>query len=65
MIVLTRLNGTRFVLNSALIRTVESTPDTTVRLTTGESMIVLEPPQEVVDRTVEYERLLRAVTPAA
>ncbi len=64
MIVLTRLNGSRFVLNSQLIRTVEETPDTTIRLTTGESVMVLERMEEVVDRATEYERSLRGLFPA-
>ena len=59
MIVVTRLNGERFVLNAELIRTVESRPDTTVKLTTGESYVVREPMEEVVWLAVEYGRLLR------
>lgn len=62
MIALTRLNGQRFVLNAELIKIVESTPDTTVRLTNGESYIVLESTEEVVERAVEYGRLLRGFT---
>lgn len=61
MIPLTRLNGERFVLNAQLIRTVEQTPDTVVRLTNGESVMVREQMHEIIDRVVEYERLLRGV----
>jgi flagellar protein FlbD len=61
MITVTRLNGTRFVLNAELIRTVEQHPDTMIRLTTGETLVVLESPEEVVERVVEYGRLLRGV----
>lgn len=63
MIVLTRLNGSRFVLNSGLIRTVEETPDTTIRLTTGESVLVRERMEEVVGLSMEYERELRSMIP--
>lgn len=59
MIVLTKLNGTGFVLNAELIRTIESTPDTTIRLTGGESMMVREEPEEVVRRAIEFGRLIR------
>ena len=59
MITLTRLDGSRFVLNAELIRTVEATPDTTVRLTTGDSYMVMESLDEVVDLAIEYGRLLR------
>lgn len=65
MIVLTKLNGGGFVLNAELIRTVESTPDTTIRLTSGESLMVLETPEEVVRRSIEYARLIRGLEPAA
>lgn len=64
MIVLTRLNGERFVLNAELIRTVEETPDTVVKLTGGESYMVRERMDEVVDLSVEYGRLLRGLLPA-
>lgn len=64
MIVLTKLNGSQFVLNCQLIRTVEQTPDTTIRLTTGESVMVRETMQEVVERAADYERSLRGLFPA-
>jgi len=53
MITLTRLSGDRFVLNAQLIRTVDRTPDTTIRLTTGETIMVREHMDDVVDRAVE------------
>ena len=61
MIMLTRLDGSQFILNAELIRTVEKTPDTTVRLTSGEAYIVLESMEEVVRRAVEYGQLLRGM----
>ncbi len=61
MITVTRLNGTPFVLNAELIRTVEQHPDTMIRLVSGETYIVRETPEEVVERVVEYGRLLRGV----
>lgn len=63
MINLTRINGRAFVVNAELIRTVESTPDTLVTLTSGDRLIVKEPVQEVVRRAVEYGRHLRGVLP--
>ncbi len=61
MIALTRLDGSRFVLNAELIRTVEARPDTVIRLTTGDHYVVRESMDEVVDRAVEYGRLLRGL----
>ena len=64
MIELTRLNGTRFLLNSDLIKCVEQTPDCVITLLSGEKMVVKETTDELVDRVVEYGRLLRAFAPA-
>jgi len=63
MITLTRLNGQRFVVNAELIRTVESLPDTTVKLINGDTMIVLESMEEVVEKATEYGRSLRKLLP--
>ncbi|MEQ9616912.1 MAG: flagellar FlbD family protein [Phycisphaerales bacterium] len=63
MIVLSRLNGEQFVLNAEIIRTVESTPDTTIRLTTGDNFMVRESMDEVIDKVVEYKRLLYSLIP--
>ncbi len=59
MITLTRLNGQRFVLNADHIRTIEANPDTTIRLTNGDTFIVREHTDEVVSRSLEYARELR------
>ena len=56
MIKLTRLGGEPFVLNAELIRYIEKRPDTFVTLTTGERVVVVETMDEVVERTIEYQR---------
>lgn len=56
MIRLTRLNHAPTVLNSDLIVHIEVTPDTVISLTTGETMMVLETAEEVVDRIREFRR---------
>lgn len=63
MISVTRLNGKRFVLNAELIRTVEENPDTVVTLVTGDHLVVQEPMEEIVRRTIEYGRCLRQAIP--
>jgi len=63
LIALTRLNGTRFVVNAELIRTIEERPDTTIVLINGETIIVKEAMDEVVARAVEYGRTIRAFQP--
>lgn len=61
MIILTRLNGSRFVVNAELIRTVEERPDTTIVLTSGDTLIVRESMDEVVAKAIEYGRMVRSV----
>lgn len=56
MIRLTRLDGEAFVLNAELIRYVEARPDTFITLTTNERLVVKEPMDEVVRRTIDYQR---------
>ena len=59
MITLTRLNGQRFVINAEKIRYVEQTPDTLVCCDHGERLMVKESLQEVIQRSIEYARLIR------
>lgn len=60
MIVVTRLNDKRFVLNAELIKSVEETPDTLITLTTGDKIMVKETVDEVVRRAVEFGRQVRS-----
>lgn len=58
MIEVHRLNGKSFYLNSDLIRTIEATPDTLLTLTCGDKLMVLEPADEVVKKTIEFRKKL-------
>ena len=42
MIEVTKLNGTKTLVNQDLMETVETTPDTVITLTTGKKIIVKE-----------------------
>ena len=62
MIELTRLNGNPLVVNSDLIKTAESSPDTMLTLINGEKLIVREDCAEVLERVLAYRaRLLATV----
>ncbi len=63
MIALTRLNGSRFVINAEVIRTIEERPDTTIVLMNGDTFIVRERMEEVVAKAVEYGRMVRVFRP--
>jgi flagellar protein FlbD len=60
MIHLTRINRVPLVLNSDLIEHVEATPDTVISLTTGQKILVLESPSEIVDRVIQFRRSVGA-----
>ncbi len=61
MIELTRLNGRPMVVNSDLIKTAESSPDTMLTLINGEKLIVREEIGEVVEKVLAYRARLLAV----
>lgn len=58
MIKLHRLQGQAFVLNAHLICTVEAAPDTVITLVNGQKFVVRESVEDVIQKTVEYRRLL-------
>lgn len=58
MIWITRLGGRPFVLNSDLIESIESTPDTVITLRGGAKLMVRERIEEIVAKVVEFRRKL-------
>lgn len=54
MIQITRINHVPHMINSDLIDHVEFTPDTVVSLTSGQKFVVLESPDEVVARVIDF-----------
>jgi len=58
MIELTRLNGKKFLLNAELVESVESAPDTMIRLTNGKTYVVLEDCQAVRNAVLAYHHTL-------
>ena len=56
MIEVTKLNGTKTLINPDLIETVESTPDTVVSFTTGRKIIIKESRQEVNNLVKSYRK---------
>jgi flagellar protein FlbD len=56
MIALTRLNGSRFAVNSDLIERVDASPDTVITLVDGAKYLV----KESIDEVIEAVRSFRA-----
>jgi len=51
------------VINAELIETVEARPDTTISLATGNKIIVKDTVSEVVEKVLEYRRLVNQKVP--
>jgi len=60
MIELTRLSGDVFWLNPHQIEYIERTPDTSIAMLSGKRVTVREGVQGVIDKIVEYRRLIGA-----
>lgn len=60
MIRLTRINHLPLVLNSDLIEHLEATPDTTISLTNGQKLVVVETLEEVIERVIQFRRAIFA-----
>jgi flagellar protein FlbD len=56
MIYLTRLDGTRFVLNSEIIELIEEKPYTIITTTSGKKYIVKEEAKEIIEKAIKYKR---------
>jgi len=66
MVELTRLNGNKFSINCDTIKYIEAAPDTTLTLTTGEKLLVVETTDTVVELCVAYRaKVLRTAWPDA
>lgn len=56
MIEVTRLNGTKLIINAEMIEKVEEAPDTVITLTSGSKIIVKESGQEVKNLVILYKK---------
>lgn len=58
MILLTALSSKKLYLNPDLIYRMEETPDTTITLTDGKTLVVQDSAEEVVAAVLEYRRAI-------
>lgn len=58
MIKVKKLNNVEIVINSDLIETIESNPDTTITMTTGKKIICLEPIDDIIEKVIEFKKLI-------
>lgn len=59
MIMLTKLNNEKIVLNSAQIESVEFIPEAKVIMMNGKFYIVKESGEEIIEKTIEYNGRVR------
>lgn len=62
MIPVTRLSGEQYMINSELIESLEATPDTVIRLTTGKNVVVKESIDEIIDKIIRYKQKIFSQT---
>jgi flagellar protein FlbD len=60
VIMLTRLRGQVLAINPDLIVSVEETPDSVVRLTNGDTVVVRESIQDIIELVIAFRRALVA-----
>ena len=56
VIMVTRINGARIMVNPDLIEMMEKQADTIISLTTGNKIVVKESLEEIAGRVVEYRQ---------
>ncbi|KJS23485.1 MAG: hypothetical protein VR72_01325 [Clostridiaceae bacterium BRH_c20a] len=56
MIKVTRFQGKEFYLNSDLIEFIEDNPDTVITLTSSKKIVVMETPDEIVERIKKFRK---------
>lgn len=59
MIELTKLNGSKLVVNSDLIEFVEASPDSLITLTTGKKFMVQEKIPDIIAAVVHFRRIIQ------
>ena len=63
MIELNKLNGAVFYLNPHLIESMECRPDLTITMMSGNTIVVKNNPQEVINRIVAYRQKISLESP--
>jgi len=59
MITVTRLDKRVVVINAEMIKMVEAAPDTIITLLNGDTLMVRETVDQVVERAIDYARKIR------
>ncbi|MCX7695803.1 MAG: flagellar FlbD family protein [Caloramator sp.] len=63
MIKLTALNNKEFYINCDLIEKIEVTPDTVITTTTNKKYVVIEDPEVIIQRIIQFKRAYMSTRP--
>jgi flagellar protein FlbD len=58
VILITRIDNKKVVINGELVEMIEQTPETLITLTTGKKLVVKETVDEIVDKIKRYKQEL-------
>ncbi|MFV0502715.1 MAG: flagellar FlbD family protein [Lachnospirales bacterium] len=58
MIKIKKINNVEIVVNSDLIETIETNPDTTITMTTGRKIISNETVDDIINKVIAYKRTI-------
>ena len=56
MLTLTKTDGSKIAINPDMIEFVEKTPDTVITMSTGEKILVKEPPEYILQMIIVFRR---------
>ena len=56
MIEVERLNGTKYFINPHMIESMESLPDLTITMLSGKKVIVMNSPEDIINKIVDYRK---------
>jgi len=59
VILVTRLDGSKYYVNPEMILTVEGTPDSVITLKNNVKFVVKDDAESIVDRFIEYQQKIR------
>lgn len=59
MIILTKLNEQKFVLNHRMVESMQENPDTTIKLSNGDTYIVKESIEVILQMIYQFEKNIR------
>lgn len=60
MIILTKLNEQRIVINEDQIECIDLIPESKVIMVNGRYHVVKEPPEEIIQKTIEYKGAIKS-----